>query len=68
MANFPRPEADIKVLAQNIITGLTGNADFPNPPVTPAELQTLLETFITSGDAQVCGPSCGAAGHRGQTC
>lgn len=38
MANFPRPEADIKALAQNIITGLTGNADFPSPPVNPADL------------------------------
>ena len=55
MANFPRPEADIKVLAQNIITGLSGdgNPHFPNPPVTPADLQTLLDTFISLGDEQV---------------
>jgi hypothetical protein len=53
MANFPRPEAEIKVLAQNIITGLTGNPNFPSPPVTPAALQTLLTNFITLGDAQI---------------
>jgi hypothetical protein len=29
MANFPRPEADIKVLAQNIITGLPDEANLP---------------------------------------
>jgi hypothetical protein len=40
MARFPEREADIKVLAQNIISGLTDNPDFPNPPFTPAQLQT----------------------------
>lgn len=53
MANFPRPEADIKALAQSIITGLTGNADFPSPPVSPADLQTLLNDFIALGNEQV---------------
>ncbi len=53
MANFPRPEAEIKALAQSIITGLTGSADFPSPPVSPAALQALLNSFITLGDAQV---------------
>ena len=37
MARFPDREAEIKALAQSIITGLTGNPDFPNPPVSPVE-------------------------------
>lgn len=53
MARFPEREADIKALAQNIISGLTNNPDFPNPPFTPAQLQTLLDTFISLGDTQV---------------
>jgi len=33
MARFPRTEAAIKALAQNIVTGLAANAaDFPAPP------------------------------------
>ena len=53
MARFPDREAEIKALAQSIITGLTGNPDFPNPPVTPAELQAQLDSFISLGDQQV---------------
>lgn len=53
MARFPIREAEIKALAQSIIAGLTNNPDFPNPPVTPAELQALLDTFIGLGDTQV---------------
>lgn len=40
-------------MAQNIISGLIDNPDFPNPPFTPAQLQTLLDTFISLGDTQV---------------
>ena len=53
MARFPIREAEIKALAQSIIAGLTNNPDFPNPPVTPAELQALLDTFNNLGDTQV---------------
>jgi hypothetical protein len=53
MARFPEREADIKALAQNIISGLIDNPDFPNPPFTPAQLQTLLDTYINLGDTQV---------------
>jgi hypothetical protein len=37
MARFPDRKAEIKALAQSIIIGLTGSADFPDPPVSPAE-------------------------------
>ncbi len=47
MARFPDREAQIKALAQNIVTGLTENvADFPAPPVAALDLQALLDSFI----------------------
>ena len=54
MARFPDREAQIKALAQNIVTGLTENAaDFPAPPVLSLDLQALLDSFITLGDEQI---------------
>jgi len=54
MARFPDREAEIKALAQNIVTGLAEHAaDFPAPPVTSAALAALLNSFITLGDEQV---------------
>lgn len=53
MAPFPDREAQIKALAQNIVTGLTENAaDFPAPPVLSLDLQALLDSFITLCDEQ----------------
>lgn len=53
MARFPDREAQIKALAQNIVTGLTENAaDFPAPPVAAPDLQALLDSFITLCDEQ----------------
>ena len=54
MARFPDREAEIKALAQNIVTGLAANAaDFPSPPVASADLQALLNSFVTLCDEQV---------------
>lgn len=54
MARFPRPEAQIKALAQNIVTGLAANpADYPAPPVTSVDLQAMLDSFITLCDDQI---------------
>ena len=57
MARFPIREAEIKSLAQNMVTGLTGQEGipplFPSPPVAAAALQTLLEALITLSDTQV---------------
>jgi len=50
---FPNTEPEIRALAQNIITGLTNNPNFPSPPVSPAQLQNLLDTMIQLGDTQV---------------
>ena len=47
MAIFPRSEDELKTLAQNVITGLTENpAIYPSPPLTPVELQAILDSFI----------------------
>jgi hypothetical protein len=53
MARFPDCEAEFKALAQSIITGMTDSPDFPNPPVSPAELQDQLNSFISLGDKQI---------------
>jgi len=54
MARFPDREAEIKALAQNVVTGLAANAaDFPSPPVASAALAALLDSFITLCDEQV---------------
>lgn len=53
MARFPKREANIRTLAQSMITGLDGNADFPDPPVPSNDLQDLLNNLITLEDAQV---------------
>jgi len=54
MARFPDREAEIKALAQNMVTGLAANvADFPSPPVASLDLQALLDSFITLCDEQV---------------
>ena len=54
MARFPDREAEIKELAQNIVTGLVANVgDFPTPPVASLDLQALLDSLITLCDEQV---------------
>jgi hypothetical protein len=53
MARFPKREADIRTLVQNIIAGLADNPDFPDPPFTPAQLQAFLDNVIVLEDAQV---------------
>jgi len=58
MARFPRTEAQIKALAQTIVTGLTANpADYPTPPTASLDLQALLDSFITLCDDQVAAAS-----------
>jgi len=54
MARFPRTEAEIKALAQTIVTGMAANpADYPTPPVASIALQALLDSLITLCDDQV---------------
>lgn len=54
MAQFPRTEPQVIVLAQDISAGLTANtAVFPAPPVPPADLQNRMTDYITARDAAV---------------
>jgi Fibronectin type III domain len=46
MGRFPRSESEIAALALRVVEGL-GNAaeEYPNPPVSPAELKEKLDAF-----------------------
>ena len=47
MAQFPIRQADILVLADSIIAGLTANpAVYPSPPISAADLRTVLDGCI----------------------
>ncbi|MDU9048914.1 MAG: fibronectin type III domain-containing protein [Candidatus Electrothrix sp. Rat3] len=50
---FPNTEAKIIALAQKIIAGLRDNPNFPDPPVSPDQLQARLDKLRDSSDAQV---------------
>jgi hypothetical protein len=54
MAQFPRTEPQVIVLAQDMAAGLAANAAvYPAPPVAPADLQTAMGAYITARDAAV---------------
>lgn len=54
MSQFPKTEADIAALALVVIEGLEKAAeDFPNPPVSAAELRAKLDTFNAANTAAV---------------
>ena len=63
MAKFPLREAEITILAQDLIAGLTAQtADFPAPPVAPAELQTALAEYVAAREAAIVGSAAAAQG------
>ena len=52
MPVFPKREAEILALAQQIIGGLTAGAvDFPAPPISVADLQAALDSAQSAEDA-----------------
>ena len=54
MAVFPKREAEIMALGQNMVIGLTANpGDFPAPPVAIVDLQAVLTSAQTAIDAAV---------------
>jgi len=54
MAKFPEKEADIVVLAVAMQVGLEDNPTvYPAPPVSPANLQTAMDTFAGTKAALV---------------
>ncbi|HEX8465194.1 MAG TPA: fibronectin type III domain-containing protein [Abditibacterium sp.] len=52
MAEFPQGEAEISTLASDIKNGLSSDPIFANPPVTPAQLETLLSDFGSASSTQ----------------
>ena len=56
------PDMDLDNFAQAVIDGITGNAAYPTPPVTMANLQTAKDDFTAKiAAAQVGGPTDTAA-------
>ncbi|MBI9018379.1 MAG: fibronectin type III domain-containing protein [Phycisphaerae bacterium] len=54
MATFPRTEAEIVVLANSMIAGLTDNtAVYPSPPILPAELSTKMSAYLAAKNAAI---------------
>ncbi|MBI3416580.1 MAG: fibronectin type III domain-containing protein [Verrucomicrobia bacterium] len=49
------PDHQIEEIAGAVINGLTGNAAYPNPPVSMADLQDALTAFTTAIAAQAQG-------------
>jgi hypothetical protein len=51
------PDAQVDNFAQGVIDGMTGNAAYPAPPVTMANLQTTLNDFVAkTAAAKLGGP------------
>ena len=54
MAQFPRTEPEIAVLAQEMASGLTANAAiYPAPPVAPFDLNVLIGGYTVARDGLV---------------
>ncbi|TFG45773.1 MAG: hypothetical protein E4H40_07930, partial [Candidatus Brocadiia bacterium] len=54
MAQFPRTEAEIAVLAQEMISGLGANAaTYPAPPVNMMELSMLRSAYVVAQNAVI---------------
>jgi hypothetical protein len=54
MARFPNREADVAALASDLAHGLTQYAeDFPAPPVTPEDIKTALEAYVSAREKAV---------------
>ena len=52
MARFPQGEPEIAALALLIMDGLmTAAEDFPSPPVSAEELQTMLDAYNAAKQA-----------------
>ena len=52
MARFPKSEAEIATLGQDLIKGLRAHSDdFPTPPVPPDELQATFDVYLDAREA-----------------
>lgn len=58
MARFPKSEAETVTLAQAMVSGLAGdninpNLNFPEPPITSADLTTLIDEYTSAKNASI---------------
>jgi len=53
MSKFPKSEADIRELAERMISGLPENSNFPSAPVSSSDLRNLLDAFTQKSDARM---------------
>lgn len=52
MSKFPTTEADVLVLANEMVSGLTNNPTvYPEPPVTPVNLGSLVTALVDAQNA-----------------
>lgn len=52
MAEFPQGEVNVKALASEIKGGLGTDPIFANPPLTPAQIETLLASLDAASNQQ----------------
>lgn len=63
-SKFPRARAEQVALAQAMINGLTvDNADFPRPPVMPADLQTRLDAALAQRNTRILADAAAKEAH-----
>jgi hypothetical protein len=55
------PDHQLEDIGGSVIKGMTGNATYPTPPVTPANLQTALTAFTAAIAAQSQGGTAATA-------
>ena len=54
MAGFPKSEAEILALAQELVTGLSANvAVYPSPPVSVMDLATTINSYVSAKNAAI---------------
>ncbi|MEW5796659.1 MAG: fibronectin type III domain-containing protein [Candidatus Zixiibacteriota bacterium] len=54
MARFPRSEAEILALAQELVIGLSNNvAVYPSPPISVMDMATTISAYTTAKNAAV---------------
>jgi len=54
MARFPRSEAEILALAQELVTGLSNNvAVYPSPPISVMDMATTISAYATAKNTAI---------------
>jgi len=53
MGEFPKSEAEIRELAERMISGFQENPYFPSPPHSSAEMRNVLDAYILKSNNQM---------------